>query len=177
MIVKNETKVLKTREHQQCGFTLLELLLYVSLASVTVIIFFSMHALVTQSREKSYHMVEINEQGLQVAQRITQVLRNAVSVDLPQGATDDEITVIDPDNGTIRFFIDSGQVWEQAGSDDPVALTDNKIETASLEFSNVSLPNAAASINIEFNLTTPEVIMNEAQYTQDFQVAASLREY
>ena len=166
----------RNNAHKQAGLTLLELLLYVSLASIALLVFFSMYQLVIQSRQKSYNLVEVNWQGVQIIQHVTQTLRSATSVNLLPSSSDDEITIIDNNTDSVRFYYEDGQLWEQVNNNDPLPLTNNLIQMTDLEFHNVSRGSAPSSINLEFTLVSVGNTDSAYHYSQAFTAAASLRQ-
>ncbi|HSW98306.1 MAG TPA: prepilin-type N-terminal cleavage/methylation domain-containing protein [Candidatus Saccharimonadales bacterium] len=83
--------------HNQSGYTLIELLLYVVLVGMvltTVTIFFG---IVVDARIKNQTIGEIDDQGQMIMDTITQTIRNATSITTPaSGASSPSLTLVVP---------------------------------------------------------------------------------
>src|SRR3990167_4758552 len=76
------------------GFTLIELLLYVAISSVMLLITSLFLQTLLQSRIKNQTIAEVEQQGLQAMQLITQTARNAETITSPsQSASDPSLTL------------------------------------------------------------------------------------
>src|SRR4030042_2610598 len=108
--------------HSHAGFTLVELLLYVSIIGAVILSMAGFLSLLMQSRVKNQTISEVEQQGVQVMQIITQTSRNAASLNSPtQGQTASSLsldaTVFDLSSGTIRIT--------EGGS--PISLTNSRV--------------------------------------------------
>src|SRR3990167_1911975 len=65
------------------GFTLIELLLYTSLLGIIVLLASIATATLLEARVKNQTIAEVEQQGLQVAQFIGQIARNAEAITSP----------------------------------------------------------------------------------------------
>ncbi len=76
-------EILKAKKTLREGFTLIEILLYIGIAAVmaTAVSFF-MH-LILQSRIENQAAAEVEQQGIQIMQVITQTVRNSSSIGSP----------------------------------------------------------------------------------------------
>ena len=161
------------------GFTLIELLLYIVLAgtvllTVSIFLFFLL-----QMRIKNQTIAEVEEQGVQIIQIISQKIRNAqkinsppigqsspqLSLDMPQA--DQSPTVIDLIGKRIRI---------REGQNQPQFLSSSRIEVSNLQFFNLSKEDSPGTIRIQFTLThkNPEMRI-EFEYSKTFISSASLR--
>src|SRR3989338_10609748 len=71
------------------GFTLVELVLYVGLAAVMILSVSIFLSTMLQARVRNQTVLEVESQGIQVAQRILQVVRNPLGVYSPLGGLSD----------------------------------------------------------------------------------------
>lgn len=142
------------KNNYQKGFTLIELLLYVSIAAIILLITSVFLAGLLQSRVKNQTVAEVEGQGLQVMQIITQAGRNAADV-----------------NFTSAFSLSGGVILENG-----IALTNSRVTASSLTFQNLSRTDTPGTIRIEFTLAhaNPEN-RNEYSYEKTFIGSATLR--
>lgn len=91
------------------GYTLIELLLYVSILGsllTAVSLYFST---ATESRVKNQSIAEVTQQGTLVAERITQAIRNANSITLPStNACSNSLTLAMPGGVNPTVFTNTG---------------------------------------------------------------------
>lgn len=162
------------------GFTLIELLLYVAISSVMLLAISFFLQTLLESRIKNQTIAEVEQQGLQVMQLITQTTRNAEAITSPllgtsaSSLTLDVITVIsDP---TI-FDLSSGAIRITEGAGSPVALTNSRVTASNLTFQNLSRAGTPGIIRIQFTLThiNPEG-RNEYNFSKTFIGSATLRQ-
>lgn len=154
------------------GFTLVELLLYVGIIGAVVLSMAGFLSLLMQSRVKNQTISEIEQQGIQVMQIITQTVRNAGNINSPtQGQTADSLsidsTVFDLSTGTIRIA---------EGTSSPIFLTNSRVTASGLTFQNLSRTMTPGTIRIQFTLThiNPEG-RQEYNYNKTFYGSATLR--
>ncbi|OGD62601.1 hypothetical protein A2160_06250 [Candidatus Beckwithbacteria bacterium RBG_13_42_9] len=157
--------------HSHAGFTLVELLLYASIVGAVVLSMAGFLSLLMQSRVKNQTISEVEQQGVQVMQIITQTSRNAASLNSPtQGQTASSLsldaTVFDLSSGTIRIT--------EGGS--PISLTNSRVTASALTFKNLSRTDTPGTIRIQFTLThvNPQG-RNEYNFSKTFYGSASLR--
>lgn len=161
------------------GFTLIEILLYISISAVILLsisVFFSM---LLQSRIKNQTIAEVEQQGLAVMQLITQTARNAEAITLPtQGASASSLTldVVEVANDPIIFDIASGVIRITEGAGSALPLTNFRVTASTLTFQNLSRTGTPGAIRIQFILThiNPEG-RNEYNFSKIFYGSASLR--
>ena len=146
---------LMPRASSLTGFTLIELLLYVGLIS-SIILAVSMFLFVMlQARVKNQTMAEVEQQGLQAMQIITQIIRNANAINSPTtgaSAVSLSLAVVAPNNPT-AIDVSSGVLQITEGPNPAVALTNNRVIVSGLTFQNFSRPSTPGTIRISFTLT------------------------
>src|SRR3989344_8594659 len=76
------------------GFTLVELLLYVAISSVILLVTSLFLSVLLESRIKSQVIAEVEQQGAQVMQIMTQSIRNAETINSPaQGVSGASLSI------------------------------------------------------------------------------------
>ena len=78
-------------KNYQKGFTLIELLLYIAIASIIVFTTASLLRFTLESRVKNQTIAEVEQEGIQVMQLITQTIRNATAISSPAMATKNKV--------------------------------------------------------------------------------------
>lgn len=147
--------LLMRREPRQ-GFTLIELLLYVAIASMILLAVTLFLPTLLDARVKNQTIAEVEQQGLQVMQRITQTLRNAEVLTAPTaGATGTTLSVdtITASNNPTVFDLSGGVLYITEGAGTPVPLTNNRVTVSGLTFRNLSRTNTPGVIHVEFTVT------------------------
>ncbi len=167
------------REKTRSGFTLVETLLYVSMTSVMVLVLSTFLFSILQSREKFQTVSEVDQQGTQILQLVTQSIRNAKKINTPLVGTFGESLSIDLNDAgkSPSVFNSAGtnfQVKEGVGA--VISMTNHKMSLSGLSFSNVSGVNTPGIIRFQFTLTHINPSGREEQnYSKTFYGSASLR--
>lgn len=176
---KNNQRGLVRRSFSKGGFTLIEILLYVSIAGVILLATSVFLSLLLQARIKNQTIAEVEQQGLQVMQLITQATRNAeVLIGLPLGAVSSSLTLDvltllnDP-----TFDLVGGVIRVKEGAGSAIPLTNSRVIVSGLIFQNLSRLGTPGTIRITYTLshTNPEG-RNEYSYTRTFIGSATLRQ-
>lgn len=161
------------------GFTLIELLLYISLAAVillTVSLFLSM---LLNARAKNQVVAEVDQQGAQVMQLITQTIRNAEAINSPtQGNQVNSLSldVVDAANDPTIFDLVANTIRISEGVSVPVVLTSARIIVSNLIFYNLTRNNTQGTIRIQYTLTHINPgSRNEFDYSKTYYGSATLR--
>ncbi len=133
------------------------------------------------SRIKNQSIGDVNQQGLQVMQLVTQTIRNAKTVDFPSiGATSTSLsmTMSDPLLSPTVFDIVNGSVRITEGSNAPILLTNSHVAVSSLLFQNISSVGSTDRI-VRISFTIDHINTsgrNENSFTKSFTGSATLRQ-
>lgn len=161
------------------GFTLIELLLYISIAAIIVFTIASLLRFTLESRVKNQTIAEIEQQGLQVMQLITQTVRNATIINSPtigNSVASLSLAVVDGANSPTVFDLSSGVIRIKEGTGATVNLTSSKVTVSSLSFQNLSRVGTPNIIRVSFTITyTNSSGRNEYDFTKTFYGSADLR--
>lgn len=167
------------RQTKTGGYTLIELLLYISLASVLLIglsVFFGISA---EARVKTQTVTEVDQQGGLVMDYIQQTVRNATSITSPSaGTSGSSLTVVVPTaslSPTI-FNLSGTTLQVKEGSATAIALTNTKVTVSNLTFTNVSRSGTDGAVRISFTLDrVNNTGRNEYSYTKTFTTTVAIR--
>lgn len=164
--------------HQK-GFTLIELLLYTSITGLIILSISILWSIVMQSRLKNQTIAEVEQQGIQVMQIITQTARNAESITSPaSGISSSSLTldVVNAGSDPTIFDLVSGVIRIREGAGNPISLSNSRITASSLNVQNLSRTQTPGTVRISFTLThiNPEG-RNEYDFQKTFYATASLR--
>lgn len=165
--------------HGQSGFTLIELLLYVALSGVILLAVSLFFSLSLSVRVKAQSVAEVEQQGALALKTMTQLIRNASAITSPSvGATSSLLTLTVPIGAKSPTIIDvvDGALRIKEGAESAINLTDSRVSTTNIIFSNLSDGSPHGSIRIQFTLNRNNVSStNEYNYAQNFVGSATLR--
>ncbi len=163
------------------GLSLIEMLLYVAISSIILLSLSLFLTFILGQRVKNQSIADVNQQGLQVMQLITQTIRNARSIDFPSiGATSSSLsmTMSDPLLSPTIFDIVGGVVRIKEGSNAIIPLTNSHVSVSSLLFQNISSTSSVDRI-IRMSFTIDHININgrnENSFSKSFTGSATLRQ-
>lgn len=162
------------------GFTLIELLLYVSITSLLLMAVSFFLATLLEARIKNQTIAEVEQQGLQVVQQMTQAVRNASAINAPaQGANGALLSLGSYISGSnpVVFDLSSGVLRIKEGANGEIPLTNSRVIISDVVFSNLSRTGTPGSIQIKFTLTHVNTEnRNTYNFSKTFTASASLRQ-
>lgn len=168
--------VIQFSKNKRRGFTLLELLLYISASGMLLMSTSLFLSTLLQSRIKNQTVAEVEQQGLQVMHIITQSIRNADALTSPQLGQNSSSINLTESGEEIIFNISNGVVQLKEGTGNAIPLTNSRVIASDINFSNVGLVDTNGSIKVSFKLThRNETGRNEYAFSKDFFGSASLR--
>lgn len=142
------------------GFTLIEAVAYTAVVSLLLLGISSFLLVVLKTRAQTSGINEVEGQGVQAMQQITQTIRNSSAITTPtQGNSGDTLTV---DGNTFSL---NGTILEM----DSVGLTSSEVVISGLDFKNLSFIDTPGIVKIEFTVT-------KDNYSKTFYDTASLRQ-
>ena len=169
MIVKRE---------KNKGITLVEILLYMAIISVVLMITSAFLTSILSARIKNQTTNEVEYQGLQVMQVITQKIKGADSILIPpmeEGQT--QILTVVKDGGNIKFEVEDGIFYIEKDGE-RTNLTNDRIFVSALGFENLSREGTPGIISFEFKIEHINLGgMGEYSFEKNFFGSASLRNY
>lgn len=165
----------------QKGFSLIEMLLYVSISSVILLSLALFASFLISSRIKNESITDVNQQGSQIMQLATYTIRSARSIDTPAvGATSTSLSMTMPDpllSPTV-FDIVNGVVRIKEGAGVAIPLTNSHVTVSSFVFQNISSTSSTDRIvRLSFIVDHKNTNgRNENAFTKSFTGSATLRQ-
>ncbi|MBI2033814.1 MAG: prepilin-type N-terminal cleavage/methylation domain-containing protein [Candidatus Liptonbacteria bacterium] len=161
------------------GFTLVELILYVSVSALVALAAAGLIVIIIQARVKSQTVAEVEQVGSHVLNLITQTARNSLRINSPlPGGSSSVLSLANQSstkNPTI-FDVQSSTIRITEGAYQPVPLTSSRLLASSLLFQNLSRTNTSGTIRIQFTLTHQNPgSRNEYDYVKNFYGSATVR--
>jgi len=138
------------------GFTLIELILYISLSATILLAISLFFILLLQVRIKSQVIATVNQEGERAMSIITQAIRNAVSINNPDESGEETETLslntnVSEKNPT-TFYLSNGIIMMKEGDSGAVPITSDLVVVSNLKFRNLSGSSAPANIDITFTI-------------------------
>lgn len=166
---------MKNNFNKNNGYTLIELILYVSLSAVMLLAISMTLSIFFEARIKSKVISEVEGEGMQVMQLITQTIRNSNNIDSPVIGTND--TTLSLDTASTIFSLSGGEIKITEGINPEISLTNStQVTSSGLLFENLSQASTPGTIGISFTLSylNPNN-KNEYNYSRTFYGSATLR--
>lgn len=176
MIQNTKYKIQDTKK----GFTLIELLLYLMIAGILIASVGGFLFLILESKEKNRTILEVEEQGVQIMQIVTQVIRNSEGINSPsQGvsASSASFDTVDAGDDPTVLDVSSGVFRITEGSGSAVALSNSNVTVSDVSFYNLSRTDTYGVVRVQFTVSriNPEG-RSEYDYSKTFYGNASLRQ-
>jgi len=166
--------------HHNSGFTIIELLLYVAISSIILLVTSLFLSTLLEARVKNQIIAEVEQQGVQVMQIITQTIRNAELVNSPaNGASGSSLSLNTSLASTTPsiFDLSAGVVRIKENGNSVINLTNSKVSVSNLSFYNLSRPGTPGVIKISFTISAiNNSNRNEYSFSSLFTGSASLRQ-
>ncbi len=137
------------------GFTLVEILIYISIFSLMVTGLASLTLLINQSMSVAQNRIEVDSQYVGAIKIMSQTIRDSKGINSPSvGAQSDSLSLktIDSSKNPTVFFVDEGVLYISEGLGSPTPLTNNRVLVADLGFYNLSRPNTHGLIQIDMTV-------------------------
>jgi prepilin-type N-terminal cleavage/methylation domain-containing protein len=161
------------------GFTLVEVLLYLSIISVILFSVSFLLSILVEARIKNQTITEIDQIGAQVMSIMEQTIRNSDEVISPGAKTSSfscSLSMSDATKNPTVFEEVSGVIRMREGVGEFVNLTSGYVEASNLSFSNLARDNTKGILRIQFTLTYKNYSgRNEYSYSKNFYGSAGLR--
>lgn len=191
----------KQRAQLQKGFTLVELLLYLSLTAIILTASSVFIQFVLEARIKNQVIREVDSNGQLAMEYIARTIANAETIEISsrsaamavmtavgleattvtpaaQFDSTESITLTNfpPTVSPVTFSLSEGVLQVQEGDDKPVALTNNKVSVGKLNFQNLSIRGTPGIIKISFVVSyVNQTGRSEYSFSRSFTTSAALR--
>ncbi len=168
-------KIIKNKK----GFSLVELILYISVLIILLGSIFLFMGLVFESKAKSQTINEVERQGEFITRTILQTVRNTNTINSPTvGSSGNSLSVNvkNPTNSPTTFTLNGTDLVMTEAAQTPVTLNNNLVEITNIVFRNVSQPSTTGIIRVEITIAhiNPEN-QNEFKYEKTFYGSATVR--
>jgi prepilin-type N-terminal cleavage/methylation domain-containing protein len=161
------------------GFTLVEILLSLSMLSVMVVLLVSMVGTLTQMRETAHAKTILRQDGIRIVELINRIGRNAELVNMPSVQTASSslsIDIFDTNLSPTIFLVNDGVLTMKKGSSVPVVLNSGMSVVTDFSCTNTSLADTPGSfecaLELQYANTSNKGYLN---IKETFYAAASLR--
>lgn len=161
------------------GFTLIEVLLYLAIASVMLFAVSGFVVMSLQSRSEGMVATEVEQQGEKIMQTITKSIRESSTITSPTANNSSPsltITTTIPATNPTVYSLNSGILMITEGASPAVGLNGSRVTISGLTFINTSKPTTSGSIKIQFTASyNGNISRREYNYSKVFYGTASLR--
>lgn len=170
---------MKKNKQEIKGFTLIEILLYLSLFVVVVLGSVAFIHTMFETNVKTKVILEADSEAEHVLAIVTQYIRNSVVVYSPNKNTTSDVLIIqslDEEQSPILLGIINESIVMSLGGQSTSTLTSSNIKISNLKFTNIGSVNGKDSIKISFTVNTQgENNRQEYTYEKTYEATASLR--
>lgn len=163
-------QVLRSRK----GFTLLELVIFTAIFSVTIMAFISVLISITRTQVRQTAVTEVNQQSQFVLQAVQYYVERSSLIDLADNATTTSVTLRMPSaaEDPTLLYASGTQIFSQVGGDPPQALTSPRVLVS--DFVMTKHANAPGKESLSVGLTISYNTSNvQQQFAQALQSAVS----
>lgn len=168
------------------GFSLIELLIYISILSIIVIVTTTIFASLNRGRGQSEANGEVNSNLRFAIEKISQDIRSSSSVTTPASASSTSSSLILVAGGnTITYDVSGGQLRRQMNADQPDIITSGLVEvnTTNEPILFTRMENTNAIFSPPKKIISIEIFMNiryksaspDMQYKESKRTTISLR--
>lgn len=162
------------------GITLVEVLLYVSVVAIVLTAMSAYYGALMRSQVKNTTVLEVEQQGVLVAQKMMQAVRNAEAVGDPTPGNEASSLSLDMQTGSSDptiFSLSDGALEISEGGAATVPLTNKRVMVEELLFENLARDGTAGII--QFTLRIAHINPSgqyEYSYEQTFQSSSMIRQ-
>jgi Tfp pilus assembly protein PilW len=168
------------KKNHRHGFTLVELLLYVSMSGIIILAVSVFLAVLLSARVKNRSVAEVEQQGARSLGLIVQTLRNANVVNSPAVGASASSLSLNTYSGSLNptvFDLSGGVLRIAEGASAAVALTNSNVAVSGLSFQNLSYASTPGIMRIQFTVSyINNSGSNEYDYSKSFSASAALRQ-
>lgn len=138
------------------GFTLVEIIIYIALSSFLLLAMTSFFQTSLSARTKSETIAELEQQAMQIMNRLVYVIENAEAINSPSIGNSASSLSLAMSNASINptvFSLSNKNISMTEGVSAPLNLNNDLLEVDNLKFTNLSYAATAGIIRIEFTLS------------------------
>lgn len=163
------------------GFTLVEVLLYISLVSMVMLVIAAFFGTLIETQNKSRATQEVDQNATQINQYLSLLLRNATSITSPDpaGTITNSITFDSnlASSNPVVIDLSAGKIRITEGAGSPIELNGDNTTASGLEFKNLTASSGDTSIKFEYVLTYNNPDNRQSlEYSSTYYGSGTLRE-
>lgn len=167
------------RTNNSTGYTLIELLLYISLTGILLLSLVTFFGMSVDARVKTQTVTEVDQQGAAIMEYMQQTVRNATAITAPTAGTSAAsltVTVPTASLSPTVFNLSGTTLQVKEGTAAAIPLTNSDVRLTALTFTNVSRGGTDGAVRISFTLERINVSgRNEYDSSETFTTTVSLR--
>ncbi len=161
----------------QCGMTLLEILLYVSISGIVLFAASSVLSTVYEVRQKGQVIQAVEEEGTLVGVTLKNYAENAVQVFTPDKYKPDTrlmVTVVTNNiEQRVELFLEDGKLYSSIDNGEKVALTSDSVVISNLAFTFTG-SSEKGFVGYSYTISSKDAT-GRNEYSRDFTGGASIR--
>jgi len=143
------------KQKNKFGFTIVELLVYVSLLSLIMLVVLSFGQDIIFGKVKNDAILEVNQNTQFVLGKISKIIKEAEAINSPRiskSANFLSLALNDPLRNPTIFYLEGDKVKMQEGINAPMELTSNFVRVTNLNFSNISYIDTHGTVKIDLSI-------------------------
>lgn len=160
-----------SNNNRQLGFTLIEVLIYISVSSAMLMVVLGFVGWIMRVRNKVSIESKVEQNARYVIARMVSEIRHAEDLTVVDQNTL-SLEVADPEKNPTVFDIVDGVLGMREGSGDLVPLTGNDVKVGDVLFEDRTTPNSADIVKITLTITNPD-----QNISPDSQASIELQTY
>jgi type II secretory pathway pseudopilin PulG len=161
------------------GYTLIELLLYISIMGILLGALTSLLSVSLSARIKNESIIEVDRQGEFMIDTIAQTARAAASITTPAGGASGSTLTLGMATAGVNpttFNVAGTTLQIKEGAGATIPLNSGRVAVTGFTVKNLSRASTPGAVQISFTLSTVNTTgRNEYDYQKTFTTSASLR--
>lgn len=142
-----------TNRKYKRGFSLLEMLLYVTLFASVIAVISVFFVSMIGSKQRSQAIGEVEQQSQLIMDKILSEIRNADFITNPTKGSTDNVLVLDSSGQSTTFNLITGNIFIERGASSPTQLNNDLVAVSGLFFANYGNTGATDSISVRFRVS------------------------
>lgn len=144
------------RPVRNLGFTLIELMLYVSIIGGVILVVSLFLSVIQRQGIRNQVVSEVELQSIESLQVMTQIIRNASAIVSPAtgaSSASASVTMLNDFLSPTIFTATSGAITLKEGTASAIALTSEKIIVSDIIFTNLSAATSPGTLRIQYTVS------------------------
>jgi len=141
----------KNKNKKNKAFTLIEILIYTAIFSVVAAGIMGVTWNITRIHDTQIAETEVDENIRYVTNLINSKVRESIIIEEATGTT---LILQMPDStkSPVKFSLNEGIMYMQVGSEDPVAITTDKVQVSNLSFERIAVAGAKGGVKVNMTI-------------------------